>query len=387
MFQEYYQAIEERSEKFKTEGLVFSERDGRSIRNGKFEYAFVKFVNEATQDEFQRVIDQIPTVQEKLVFLQNYSSDNLCVCVLNDVKDNNRKINVVQALFNAGIDPLFKRRDGALFLYSDQLRAKEGFNHPINQGVSEICLPYLKAVLFSEINDKFVKAVEEMHLGQLGFTFSEDMRLLVKPDFINLGIEAASEFLYMDPIAGRNILRPFYDNLTNPESILGKYCNDIEYLANENREELQKLNEIEKAGHRFIHKRFRFRLIKQNVMGYETLQKGIITFKDEFQEFPRLINVTRNIVNGVIKDKKSIEELPLPRLVLDYLLQRYNDTIHPKRREAYNEQGQAKLEKLAKLTESQISPNKEIQAAKNKRQSEQDIQVNEKSIFKRSRKL
>lgn len=374
--------IEARYEKFKREGLTFLREDGSTDDSIEiFQDAFTIFINNGTPDEVQRFIAQIPNIQDHFDLLQNNGTGNLCASILASVNDTNLKTTLLQVLFDAGIEYSFlKSQNGTLFLYSDHSDTRRSLDYIRN--VSEICLPYLKAILYSKNYHKFTEAVEDLHLEQSGFR-NPDSFLAVVPSFINAGVEAALEYLRDNPIVGEEVLKPFYNTLTNPEFVLGNYCSDIQQLANENRKRLEIVN-ISLVTTYTCNHRVESEARTKSIKTFETLQAGVETFKEEFLKNFSLLNIARNTINGVIKDKKSIEELPIPASFKNTLTKGYHNIIHPGKRETY-QQEQGKLDQLAKFKVPQISTNKGDQTAKNKTQSKQDLQ--DKNIIKRSRSL
>lgn len=380
----YKNSVKARSEKFKNEGLRFSEEDRMNQFSNEriFERAFAKFINECTQDEVQPFIDQLSNIQDQFHFLQDNDKHNLCAVVLTSIQDTNRKTNVLRALFDAGLDYSFLKKNGVLFLYSDHA-ASTMFTNSSYTNITEICQPFLQAILHSKNHDNFLEAVKDLHLGQSGISHP-DRYSVVLPHYISIGVKSASDYLSDNQVIGKEVLKPFYEDLTNPESALSNYCSDIQYQADRNTREIQRLSEIVAAGSQTFGEQMVLEARVNSATLYETLQVGVENFKGEYQKVNSLLNTAGNIVNGVIIDKKSITDLPIPTGLKDNLAERYNDTIHPEKREAYLQE-QSKLDQLAKFTEPQISPNKGDQAAKNKTQSKQDIQ--DKNTVKRSRSL
>lgn len=248
MVENFNLEVTARCEKFKKEGLIFSKEDGKNEYSIEvFQVAFATFIKNGTQDDVQKFIAQIPNIKDKFHLLQNNGRGNLCANVLADIDDTDRKTSVMRALFDAGIDYTFlKGKDGTLFLYSKNSVASIVLDDYFLDK-SKICVPYLKALLYSKDCNKFAEAVQDVHLGQLGLR-GTDMYKLILPDFINAGVVAALEYIGDNLIVEAEALKSFYDNLADPKSVVGSYYRDIPHLANKNREELQKLDEIEKTG-------------------------------------------------------------------------------------------------------------------------------------------
>lgn len=373
-----------RCEKFKKEGLKFLKEDAKNDRKILlFQVAFAKFINDSTPDEAKEFIAKIPIIKDKFDFLQNNDRGNICACVLAFVEDTDRKTSVLKALFDAEMDYAALKEDDNLFLYSQHLATHHISTFSILDR-HRCCKAYLKAILSSRNYDKFAEAVKDLHLGQLALR-QPGIGRIINLGYILVGIEIALEYLRDHPLAEIELLKPFLDDLTKSESVPDNYYGEMLQRANQNREELQKLSDRIAAGVDTPNDREKFKARTKSIESYESLKRLVELLKKEYQKAPSLGNLAGNTIIGIVKDKKSIEELPVPIRIQNHLKGGYHDTFHPKKREVYSRE-QDKLAKLAKFTEP-LNDNKGAQVVKSKRQSKQDIQTDSKSIVRRSRSL